>query len=73
MDTSVRTLENTQDNIKLLESKGYTKSNVSKPNGFNKVIRYSPNRGVYWFTTSHVAMYIEGEIYRRSVGTLYYY
>jgi len=51
----VETLEYSDENIKELEDLGYTKSAVSKPYSLNKVIRYSPTRGVYWFSSSRAA------------------
>lgn len=70
MDLTVKTLENTPDNIAEIERLGYVKSSVSKPNGLNKVLRYSVKRGVYWFTNKWVARKIEAEMNRSQVGTL---
>ena len=70
MDTSVQTLENTVENIAMLEAKGVTKSPVSKRDGMNKVIRYSVLRGVYWFTEKWVAKKIDNEISRMGVKTI---
>lgn len=70
MDISVKTLDNTHSNIKLLISKGYKLSSVSKPDGLYKVIRYSCIRKEYWFTTGHVARCIDGGILRSQIKTL---
>jgi hypothetical protein len=55
----VKTTENTEENIQLLESKGYTLSPVSKRNGMNKVIRYSHKRMVYWFSSDRIPCRVE--------------
>ena len=47
------TMKNTEHNIKLLESKGYKLSPVSKRNGMNKQLRYDPMKRTYWFSNNN--------------------
>ena len=65
------TLENTKENIIDLESKGFTKSSVSKSNSINKVLRYDVKRKVYWFSSKRYWYPQDSDIYS-SLKTLIY-
>ena len=66
----VKTLDNTDKNIKDLESQGYVKSSVSKPFNYNKVLRYDTKRMVYWFSSSTAAHMSDCFFTRQNVGTI---
>ena len=70
MDNPVKTLEYSKENIKLLESKGYTKSCMSKPYSRDKVLRYSAKRGAYWFTSRTTAHLGDCLFTQRNTGIL---
>lgn len=71
MDITTKTLENTDENIKMLESIGYVKSSVSKPYNKNSVLRYSEKRRVYFFSSKRAAHDCDCAIVRSSVRSLY--
>lgn len=66
-----KTLDNTSENILLLESQGYKKSNVSKPFNVNSKLRYNPVRMVYWFSSSQAAYESDCFFTRQSIGTIF--
>lgn len=66
-----KTLENTPENIKMLENKGYKKSPISKPNGMYKVLRYNHLRGVYWLSSSRSSHESDCFFTRQRVGIIY--
>jgi len=66
----VETLKYSDKNIKELEELGYKKSSVSKPYSLNKVIRYSPKKGVYWFCSSSSAYSSDCYFTRKNVMQL---
>lgn len=65
-----KTLEYSEKNIKELEELGYIKSPVCKPYSRDKVIRYNPNRGVYWFCDRTAAHMSDCFFTRLNTGTL---
>ena len=61
------TLDYSNENLENLENLGYKKSPVTKPYSQGKVIRYSPKRMVYWFTSKHVAEKITSFLNRKKI------
>lgn len=73
MENPVKTLKYTKDNIKLIESKGYTKSNVCGLTDKDSVIRYSIDRKVYWFSSKHIAYKADCIFTKLNIMTLRYF
>jgi hypothetical protein len=70
MDSTTNTLNYSQENINELEAKGYRKSSISKPYSNGKVLRYSPKRGVYWFSSRRSAHNSDCFFTRQRVGQI---
>ena len=70
MDSTTKTLDYSQENINELEAKGFKKSNVCKPYSKGKVLRYSPKRMVYWFSSRSSARNADCFFTRQRVGQI---